>query len=112
MFKKRTEVTPDVFKLLFTKFNELVESKRYPFIYSVEDSTVSSTSEARAYSKEQEHSFPKICNAYVTSSIALRLTANFYLKFNKPVYPSKIFSKMNEAEKWCFEEVRNYSSVI
>lgn len=106
MFKKGSEINPKAFKELFEKYNELVGTTKYPFIYSVEDDNVTFTSEGRAYSKQHEHSFPKVCNAYVVNSVATRLTANFYLKFNKPSYPSKLFNNQADAQKWCIEQLK------
>ncbi len=117
MFKKNTEIGPPEFKELFEMYNSLVEDKSYPYIYYVEDGSVIFTNEGRVYSKENEFSFPKICNAYVAKSLAHKLVANFYLKFNKPTYPSKVFTTMEDAEEWCFQQLKgfnkkNYSMVI
>jgi hypothetical protein len=107
MFKRNTEIGPPEFKELFEKYNSLVEGKSYPYIYFVEDSSVIFTNEGRVYSKEHEFSFPKICNAYVVTSLAHKLIANFYLKFNKPSYPSKVFTNMKNAEEWCFQQLKD-----
>jgi len=117
MFKKNTEIGPAEFKELFEKYNALVEGKSYPYLYTVEDGSVTITNEGRAYSKANEYSFPKICNAYVLKSLAHKLVANFYIKFNKPSYPSKVFSNMDEAEAWCLKLLKDsgrkhYSIVI
>lgn len=91
---------------MFEKFNGLIEGKKYPYIYYVEDSSIVFTAEGREYSKQNEDSFPKICNAFVVNSIAYKLIANFYIKFNKPSYPSKSFNNFNEAEKWCKDQAK------
>ena len=108
MFKKNTEIDPPIFKEMFEIFNGLIEGKRYPYIYFVEDSSVIFTNEGREYSKQNELAFPKICNAFIVKSLAHKLIANFYLKFNKPVYPSKVFSNMADAETWCLEYYNQY----
>ena len=104
MFKKKTEVNASHFKALFEIYNDLVEGDRYAFIYYAEDSSVTVTDDGRNYAKNEEYSFPKICNAVIVSNLAHKLLANFYFKFNKPNYPFKVFNKMGEAEKWCLEE--------
>ncbi len=38
--------------------------------------------------------------AVVVDTLAYKLIANFYLKFNKPKRPYKVFSKEEEAIKW------------
>jgi hypothetical protein len=104
MFKKRTEVNQHHFKQLFDVYNELVEGERFPFLYYAEDSSVIVSEDGRAYAKNEEYSFPKVCNAVIVSNLAHKLIANFYFKFNKPSYPFRVFSKMQDAEKWCLEE--------
>lgn len=110
MFKKNTEIEPPIFKEMFEKFNGMIEGKKYPYIYFVEDSSVVFTNEGREYSKQNELAFPKICNAFVVKSLAHKLIANFYLKFNKPVYPSKVFSNMEDAETWCLEQSQKHQN--
>ena len=110
MFKKNTEIEPPIFKEMFEKFNDMIEGEKYPYIYFVEDSSVIFTNEGREYSKQNELAFPKICNAFVVKSLAHKLIANFYLKFNKPVYPSKVFSNMADAEAWCFEQYKEHQN--
>jgi hypothetical protein len=104
MIKKNIEITPDHFKKLFETYNELVQGEKRPFIYYAEEGSSTVSEEARRYAKESEHLFPKICNAVVVNSLAHKLIANFYFKFNKPSYPFKVFNKMDEAEKWCLEQ--------
>jgi hypothetical protein len=110
MFKKNTEIEPPIFKEMFEKFNVMIEGKKYPYIYFVEDSSVIFTNEGREYSKQNELAFPKICNAFVVKSLAHKLIANFYLKFNKPVYPSKVFNNMADAEAWCLEQSQKHQN--
>lgn len=105
LFKKNIEIGPPVLKDLFEKFNEIIEGVSYPYIYFAEDGSVIFTTEGNAYSKQNQHLFPKICNAFVTKSLAQRLIANFYLKFNKPENPSKLFTSHDEAERWCFQQL-------
>lgn len=41
-------------------------------------------------------------DALVVRSIAQRITANIYLKLNKPKKPSRIFNSEKEATKWLY----------
>jgi hypothetical protein len=106
MLKKKKEVNAREFKKLFEVYNELVEGKKYPFIYYAEDSSVIVSDDGRNYAKNEEYSFPKVCNAVIVTNLAHKLLANFYFKFNRPHYPFKVFNKMDEAEKWCLEEFK------
>ncbi|MES2565774.1 MAG: hypothetical protein V4565_02840 [Bacteroidota bacterium] len=106
MFRKKAEINAAVFKEVFGKYNEMVDEKKYPFIYFAEDSSVVVTNDGRDFAKKEEYSFPKVCNAVIVKSLAHKLLASFYFKFNKPVFPFKVFNSMEEAEKWCLQEVQ------
>lgn len=41
--------------------------------------------------------------AVMVDSVATRLTANFFIKFNKPYFPTKLFTDEKEARKWLLE---------
>src|SRR6187402_3291538 len=105
MLKKKVEVNANHFKKLFEVYNELVEGQRHPFIYYAEDGSSTVSEDGRAYAKKEEYSFPKVCNAVVVTRLSHKLIANFYFKFNKPSFPFKVFNKMDEAEKWCLEQL-------
>lgn len=49
-----------------------------------------------------------IADAIVISSQAHDLVSNFYVKFNKPVKPTKIFTDRNKAIEWLLEEKRKF----
>ena len=112
MFKKKTEVNADHFKKLFEVYNELVQGEKHSFIYYAEDGSSTVSEDGRAYAKNEEYSFPKVCNAVVVTRLSQKLIANFYFKFNKPSYPFKVFDKMEEAEKWCLEEYSKISELV
>lgn len=104
MIKKNTEVTAEHLKVMFENYNELAQGHKYSYIYYTEDGSTSVSEDGRAYSKSEEHSFPKACIAIMVTRLSQKLLANFYFKFNKPSYPFQVFNKMDEAEKWCLEE--------
>jgi len=56
--------------------------------------------EARAYAASEESNRYTIADAFVVQSQALKIVANFYLKFNKPARPTKIFHKEEDAIDW------------
>jgi hypothetical protein len=41
-----------------------------------------------------------LADSFVLHSMPQKLLANFYLKINKPVLPTKFFTKITEADKW------------
>ena len=110
MYKKNEEIDSSVIKDLIENYNKLVEGKKYPYIYFTEDNSVTFGNDVRAYFKQNEHAFPKICDAFIVKSLAQKLIANFYLKFNKPTYPSKVFNNMADAESWCLLQSQKYQN--
>lgn len=56
--------------------------------------------EAREYAASEEGSRYKIADAFVIHSLSQRIVGNFYLNFNKPVRPTKLFKSIEDAERW------------
>ena len=56
--------------------------------------------ESRAFSASEEGLKYTMADAMVFNSMAHRLMANFYLKFNKPSRPSKAFTSIESAREW------------
>lgn len=111
MFKKKAEITQESFHILFDLFREMINGVPYAYIYYAEDGSATVTDDGRRFAKDEEFSFPKICNAVIVTNLAHKLIANFYLKFNKPNYPFKVFSKMEDALKWCKLQQKKASTV-
>lgn len=105
LFKSKSELTPEALEINYKLYNELVDGETFPFILSAENSSVDYTAEGRAFAKAHEHDWPKLCVALCVKNLAHKILANFYLKFNKPSYPHKVFSEMKDAENWCFHQI-------
>ena len=41
-----------------------------------------------------------LADSFVIHSLAQKILANFYLRINKPVLPTRFFNKIDEAEAW------------
>lgn len=52
----------------------------------------------------------RIAFAIVTNSIANKLVGNFFIQFNKPNTPTKLFSDEESAIKWLIEQKAIYDS--
>lgn len=101
LFKRNSVITVPELKANNVALNELVMENKYAFLYYTEDDTVTHSNDARAYGKQNENAVPRLCTAVVVNSLAHKLVANFYLKFNKPSIPFKVYNLMDDAEKWC-----------
>jgi hypothetical protein len=56
--------------------------------------------EVRSFMVSPERQKIVKADAFVISSTNQKLIANFYLKFNKPPFPTKFFESINQAEIW------------
>lgn len=58
------------------------------------------TEEAKKYSASEESQIYTKANAIVINSFAAKLGANFFIKFNKPTRPTRVFNSVEEAIEW------------
>jgi hypothetical protein len=107
LFKHKAELTPEELVVNYQVYNEIIDGNIYAFILSAENSSVDYTAEGRAYAKMHEDDWPKLCVALCVKSLAHKMLANFYLKFNKPNYTHKVFDNISAAENWCLDEVES-----
>jgi hypothetical protein len=73
--------------------------KAYPLlVISSKDSSIDT--ESMEYVAKKEADPHSTAVAFLISSISQKLLGNFYLSFNKPEKPTKIFTNLDEAVKW------------
>jgi hypothetical protein len=72
---------------------------------------VTITKEARENAIKLEEKSPSYASAAIANSLPYRLIANFYLKFNKPGIPFRLFRKEEEALEWLAEQKKNYLEI-
>lgn len=88
------------FKLLFPVIGEMVNFKKVPLLVSY-DKLVFPTPESSEYWSNPETSCPYFnSEAFLLDSLPLKILGNFYLRFNKPFRPTKIFDSQKEAILW------------
>jgi hypothetical protein len=88
---------------LLKHYHEITYGKPTPFLFEAESGIVV-TQKSREYSVKMENHSPCNATAAVTNSLIYKFMCNFYLHFNKPVKPYKIFSDKNLAIVW----LKNY----
>ncbi len=64
------------------------------------------TPEARELFASKEYTDVRIAAAIVTNSLANKIIGNFFIKFNKPVTPTRIFSDQDSAVVWLREQLQ------
>lgn len=84
---------------MLAKFNEITEGKLTPFLFTAADG-INVTPEARDNAIKIEEDAPCYGTAVVVNNIAYVLIANFYLKYNKPKRPYKVFKNEAAAIEW------------
>ena len=80
-------------------YRELNDGKPCPVLTDIRH-IKSITREAREYGAKPEISKMYTANATIVGSLVSRTIINFFLKFNKPLIPTKLFTDENEALAW------------
>lgn len=93
MLKKGSEID-----LLKTRENiqayiNLIDGKKYAYVFYGEDDSVVYTEDARKEAREHEKMFPKTCVAVIVKTLAHRLIANFISRFINQDIPLKYLIK-------------------
>ncbi|UKN02649.1 hypothetical protein K6119_03870 [Paracrocinitomix mangrovi] len=78
---------------------KLGNGKSFYNLINIGANTVTSK-EAREIVTSLEGSFYKKADAIIINSISKKLLANLFLSFQKPVVPTKVFTKIEDAEEW------------
>ena len=85
------------------KFNvvmgEMVNHKMTPLLITLDEFAIPPL-ETRVFWAKKESCPYASADAYVTDNFGHKLIGSFYLKFNKPGRPTKIFATKEEAIEW------------
>lgn len=99
LFKDNCTLHIDLQMRLLEQYNKIAENKLMPFIFMAAEN-VSITKEARDNAVKIEDISMIGSSAVIVTSLPYKLIANFYLRFNKPKRPFKVFSDEEQAVKW------------
>lgn len=85
------------------KFNvvmgEMVGYKKVPLLITLDEFAIPPV-ETREFWAKKESCPYSLADGYVATTFGHKVIGNFYLKFNKPGRPTKIFSTFEEAVAW------------
>jgi hypothetical protein len=95
----REEIGVDQVKQVIDVVGQIGEQKKYPLMVVVNE-FVLPTPEAREYLATPESNPYGTAAAYVIGSFAQKLVGNFYLSYNKPARPTRIFNSEEKALEW------------
>ncbi len=86
-------------KQIVDAIKRIGEGKPYPNLVVVgKDASVDS--EARAFAASEEGNIYTVADAVVIHSFAQQLVGNFYIRFNKPIRPTRLFNSEARAIQW------------
>ena len=97
--KENCEINLETQAQMFNAFHRICEGKMRQFLFEG-DPGVTVTKEARDNALLIEESSPMKATAVIARNTAHTLLGNFYLKFNKPKRPYKVFKSRAEGLKW------------
>ncbi len=78
---------------------KLGNGKKYPILIDAGEFS-SIDKEARIFSATAESNLYTLADAIAYCNIAQKLLANFYVKYNKPLVPTRVFANKTEAVDW------------
>ncbi len=76
------------------------------FIKALGDIDISS--DARKQGANAEVQKKLIAQAVLVNSLATRIAGNFYIRFNKPTKPTKIFTNAEDAKSWLLYKKKEF----
>lgn len=105
-YKEHTELDVKLQLEMLDVYIELCENKPYPFIFEAEE-YITVTKEARDNALSLEDKSPLAVSAILVKNLAHKLIADFYLKFNKPRRPYKVFKNFEEGVDWLLKTFKD-----
>lgn len=100
--KDEEEINSAEFEDIIRAVSELGEAKAKCIMLEAGlNSSVSSR--VRSNASHPNANFLSLADAIVVKSLAQRLMANFYLKFNRPSRPTKVFENCTDAVNWLYK---------
>lgn len=98
-FKPCDEFTVNDLKEANAATDVLGEDKIFPRLVFV-NHFIRFDKDVRAQTATEESNLTTLAAAFVTNILALKFIGNFYVSFNKPARPTRIFSSEAEAVEW------------
>jgi hypothetical protein len=99
LFKDDCTLDIDLQMRLLEHYHDMTGGKLMPFVVMAAEN-VTITKEARDNAVKIEDISMIGASAVIVTSLPYKLIANFYLKFNKPKRPFKVFSNEDDGIAW------------
>lgn len=101
-YKPDTEITITLQEKMMVIFNEITGQKKSLFIFQAAE-RCSVTKDARENAIRVENETPTKATVVYVTTLAYRLIAEFYYKFNKPRQPYKVVSDFEDGIEWLLD---------
>ena len=98
------EIELDDAKVIRKEVLEVAKGNKYAIFLDASE-TFEITGEARKLISEIENASQRIAIAFYIKSLPNKLAGNFFIKINRPISPTKLFSSKESALAWLKEEV-------
>jgi hypothetical protein len=98
-FYGEMEIDVDHVREINTVCGEMTQGKRVPMLIDGDQLTIPSE-EARNYVAEKDSNPYSLAEAFIVKSLPQKLIANFFMRFNKPGRPTRMFTNVDEALNW------------
>jgi hypothetical protein len=93
------EESVELVKKMVEKMGEMVSYKKVPMLARHEEFALPGKANRDYWSKKESCPYSS-ADAFMINSTAMKLISNFYLQFNKPERPTRMFTDEREAIKW------------
>ena len=74
--------------------------EEFYFIIDLRGEGMNSTPESREYFANNPYNKYRLADAIIIDSLPNKLIVNFFINFNKPSVPARMFNDMDSAKKW------------
>jgi hypothetical protein len=89
---------------------DIVQGQKFVLLLNFKDRFGTMSQEAQIYFAEKVSTADQIiANAIIINNLPMRMLVNFYLRFKRPIYPSKSFSTLEEAKTWLNERMELFN---
>lgn len=92
------------------KVNKLISQGNEYGLLLVSGESSSVTKDGREASADEKNRGKNIATAMIIHSLAQKIIGNFYLKVNKPVIPTQLFTDRIKALDWLRKQIENHKS--
>lgn len=108
-FYNGADIDLDDAKIIHENLQRLSQGKKYCILLDGKNQ-FTTTPESREFVGSKERAKGRIAFAIVAKSMVNRLVGNFFIQFNKPITPTKLFSDEESAMQWLREQKAFFDS--